>query len=216
MNVALTLDDLAENIYLMRMDEPKRLASYIVRILKEAVKKSAPFDECRVLEVPEGYMINNGSNIEYAFLSKVMKLIQMLVDQGLYVDAFHKLVLLKSLYKGSNKRIAKAEGTKQGAHVQIDAVIRMFVDEGEIPTSAREEGDSRYGEHSGVVLTAGLYWDLPLGDSRLQSFWNFASAARTLSSSSFASECGKGRAYDEGYSERESEQHSRKICFHYR
>ena len=172
---------------ILRIENAERFANYVLRILPEAVSKEATFEESLERRDRKDY-----------FLCKVMRMIQMLVDRDLTVEALQVLVLLKALFKRSNTRIRYSYHEKE--HAIIDVTIKMFVGESGFPEPEMD---------GSMLRTPELHWCSPLGERRDRFHWNFASAARTLRSSYLATDSNGSL---EGNCDRNQDHYD--CCFH--
>lgn len=150
-----------------------------------------------------------------SFLSKALILVNRMISEYEIVSAFHALVLLKTAYRESNRRVGFTMLAK--AHETIDKWIRALVDY-EVPESAKrcthcEVSDAEHGNeyHDIEICYDGLIWPPDAVIDTGTSNFDFPSAARTLRTEYFDTslkkkECGgHDRLYfDDGHA----------FCFH--
>ena len=156
----------------MDFRDPDLFAFYVLQQLPKAVNEDPTLEE---RHFAHGY--EDGDEGQHIFMSKTMILIQKMIFNGLEKEAFQALVLLKSLYKMTNRRFAEDKNQPSG-HAKMDKAIRGFVGEEGVPEKGRRNCP-KHTDHGCIVEFAGLTWHSP-PDKPRDRFWDFACAARTL------------------------------------
>jgi hypothetical protein len=181
-------------------EDVQRFIDYVRRIIPNAFQQEPTAEE---------YASESGTAVyRPVILVKSFKLIQLIIDQGRHEDAFHILVLLKSVIRRANSRVYALDCGY--VHQTFDRVIRAFISERSAMKGVKvSDLIHKPGNNTPWIRVAidGITWHQFWKDTRHLRYWDFAAAARTLRAAYVAATCMEK-------SEHEYPDHCTMTCFH--
>ena len=163
-----------------------RFVEYVHHIIPEAFQKSWPMEEYNAQPSDSWEQVRN----EDPVLVKCFKLVQTMIDHDREKDAFHVLVLLKSVFRKINERTFGVNF--ELAHTTLDRVIRDFIAEVsdlQDAKAAKANLTSTVSNNTPWLGMDGITWHQATKSRPHSRYWDFAAATRPLQTAYFYNIC---------------------------